>query len=119
MITKEEIISFMEAQGYDQSDYDKNWSAVKLQDLLYWLETDFYIESLTSFAWEWEENLYLSYYDENANAVILSKDMEWSYHFDNNEDVADAILELQDIVEKYKSKFLFLKTIKNELTDNS
>ena len=109
MITKEEILSYMESHGYDQSDYDKDWRAVKLQNLLYWLNVDFYIESLTSFAWEWEENLYLSYYDWNANAIILSIDMEWSYHFESNEDVADAILEFQDIVEKYKSKFLFLK----------
>ena len=74
---------------------------------------DFYLEWLTTWAWEWDETCYLDYYDENARAIILIEEVERTlnrYHeITNEEDLADLIISWGELVEQYRQKFLVLK----------
>jgi len=74
---------------------------------------DFYLEWLTTMAWEWDETCYLDYYDDNARAIILIDEVEWMLNryneITNEEDLADLIISWDELVEQYRQKFLVLK----------
>ena len=101
----------LQAISEAELNYDEPITAEELSDILfeYW-ERGWYLEELRWDAGRWDSFCYLSYYDENARAVILSKDIwreiNW---FEDDDDVADFLLELDEIYNYYRKKFLQLK----------
>jgi len=105
---KQEIIEWLKSERYHE-DLPWEFTAYKMADLLYWLQCDFYLETLGTMAWEWEETLYLTYFEPIVNAVILMDEQERNYNFETLEDIADQVIEWENIYKKYKEKFLPLK----------
>lgn len=105
---KSELIERLKDNLYEE-DLPWTFTAYKMQDILYWLQCDFYLETLGTFAWEWEETLYLSFYEPIVNAIILTDEMRREYKCETVEDIADYILEFENIYNTYKKKFLPLK----------
>ena len=78
---------------------------------------DFYLEELRSSAGEWEWNCYLDYYDENADAIILIKDVGRAlnryYEIPDEKTLVEQICLREEIVNHYREKFLVFKKDKN------
>lgn len=105
---KQEIIERLKAEHYEE-DLPWTFTAYKMNDMLYWLGFDFYLETLGTNAWEWEETLYLDYYEPIVNAVIMMEDYPREYNFETLEDIADQIIIRENMYNIYKNKFLPLK----------
>lgn len=78
-----------------------------------WCDIDFYIEWLVSWAGEWETNLYTSYYDTTIHQIILVDEVNWSYKFEDDSDVADFIEDCYWGIYNVKEKLLTLKDNKD------
>lgn len=107
---RESILGFIKDHKYD---YSKPIPVEDIADILNDMQYDFYIEALVSSCWDWETNLYLDYYDSNIDAVLCILEMEYQYYLEDEEDFADLILNLKDIVNKRREKLLFLKDKKD------
>ena len=93
-------------------DYDNPITAEEISDILfeYGWDRNWYIEELRSDAGRWDAFCYLSCYDENARAIILMKDIWWEFDwFESEDDVADAIMEWDELYKHYHNKFLIFK----------
>lgn len=103
---REYILEFIKEHKYD---YSKPIPVEDVSDILNDMWYDFYIEALVSNCWDWETTLYLDYYDSTIDAVLCILDMEYQYYLEDEEDFADLILNLKDIVNKRREKLLVLK----------
>ena len=106
MKRKNSIIKYIEGLNLD---YSKPIPVECISGIMNYRWWDFYIEWLTSNCWDWEMNLYLDYYDSNANAVICIDEMEWSYVLEGPEDIYDLIISCAERVRCYRDKLLILK----------
>lgn len=95
-------------------DYEVDIPMERISSIMYnywWL--DFYLEELRSDAWESSESFcYLDYYDKNVKAIIMIEDVGWDtyrYDINNDEELADLIIEWEELVESYRKNFLYLK----------
>ena len=104
---KQEIIERLKAEHYEE-DLPWTFTAYKMQDMLYWLQCDFYLETLTTFAWEWEQTLYLTYFEPKVNAVILMDEQDREYNFETLEDIAEQILKREKLYNTYRDKFYII-----------
>ena len=96
-------------------DYSKKIDAVDVHELILnwrhkgWCDIDFYIEWLTSSAWEWDMSLYLGYYDESIHHIVLIWWVDFYMSFDDENDIADFIEDCYQAVKATKEKLLVLK----------
>ena len=67
---------------------------------------DWYIEWLTSYAWEGTMDLYLSYFDSDLNAIILIDSLEDWIYFKDEQELCDYILWLDVVYKNFKQKIL-------------
>lgn len=116
MIDKNKLIKVIKEYNIDYDAPIQMETVSSIMHNYWWL--DFYLEQITSDAWEWDAFCYLDYYDENARAVICIVDVGWElnsyvesdiYDVESDEDLADRIIEWSEIVEDYRKKFLYLK----------
>lgn len=105
---KEKIIEWLKSEHYDE-DLPWTFTAEKMADMLFWLWVDFYLETLGTYAGEWEQTLYLSYYEPIVNAVILMDDQHREYEFKTLEEIAEQIIERENLYDRFRQKFLPLK----------
>ena len=109
---REKLLEIIKQEDFD---YSKKIDAWKIQSIIlnwrngWWCDTDFYIEWLTSDAWEWEMHLYLSYYDESIHHIILVWWVDFYMSFDDENDVADFVEDCYNWVKAMQEKFLVLK----------
>lgn len=90
-------------------DYSRDICIEYISDILNECWYDFYIEDLVPNCWEWDHYYYLDYYDSNAEAVICIENYKYYYHYENEEEIVDFILDMNDKVDRYRNKFSFLK----------
>lgn len=79
-------------------------------------DMDFYIETLTSSAWQWDTFYELSYYNPTLDAIMLFDEIRYEYKFETKDDLVDFIMSLQDSYQQHCdniSKFLIHKDWEN------
>lgn len=112
MIDKEKLLTIVQDQ---KIDYSQDIDITQIADILlqYWYVW-FYIEELRSEAGEWSAYMYLDYYDETLNHIVLVEEIYYQLNpeYDNihgNLDVVDYILLLEkkvlNLSDKIKEAF--------------
>lgn len=114
---KKEIIEWLKDNHYEE-DLPWYFSAYKMSDLLYGLWYDFYLETLGTNGGEWEELLYLDYYEPIVDAVIMMDEQPREYHFETLEEIADQVLKFEEIYKHFKEKFYKLTNYNHEKDHN-
>lgn len=110
---KKEIIERLKAQHYDE-DLPWTFSAYKMADMLYGLNRDYYLETIGCTAWEWEQTLYLDYFEPTVNAIIFMDEQDREYNFETLDDIAEQIIKRDDLYKCYKAKFYLIKKLTEE-----
>lgn len=64
-------------------------------------DMDFYIETLTSWAWQWDTFYELSYYNPTLDAIMLFDEIRYEYKFETKDDLVDFIMSLQDSYQQH------------------
>lgn len=85
-----------------------------MSDLSKW---ECYVEQLVSSAWDWEASYWLSYFDENAKAVILIDcDIDYEWNCWSLNELITYVETMYSAYERYRNKFLYFKKDINENT---
>lgn len=96
ILTKEDIINTLDELWYYEEDFPTN--SIFHQDISHIISRwDFYIEELTAAAWDWESYLYLDYYDNSLNKIILVDEIKTIPEFKSRDELVSYVLELQDL----------------------
>lgn len=107
-------------EHYSFKYWAETLDASEIMDIVEWyrnaenINSDcWYLESLVSHWWEWISNTYLDYYDNNLHKIILIEDVEYEQEYENADEIADYILDLDDIYSYWTQKKLPTLLINN------